>query len=659
VAFGVFCIVMPTFFRHLGLRLKFILLVTALLVAVFSVQSYILFTRNLNQERDNLTNEVKTYAGLSTLPVGSSFDQYYTENHFRLGEIINNILVSSNGTIPRLQVLNTEGDLLFDSQGLYKDARDNIAYRTTPPTKGYARGDLLQAIWNIDPTYNYDSKHELATVVYPYLDTYNKHQYSVVYFVSYGRIYQSLFKSITSLVITALISLGVASALIIYFVNIFTLNPISQVAAEAYKIGHGELTTTIDVRTGDEIEKLGLSVNQMAQGLLRSQEVLRQDRDTLAGERNKLEVILSGIIDAVIAVDINRKVITFNKAAEKLTGYTAGEVLNKPINSFVVLIEDQTIIPESLYCPINTAGNEGLVYSNQNLKIKTAKKDAFVNLVSGQIKEGAALNLGCILTFHDVTEEKQLEMMKLDFVSMAAHELRTPLTSILSYLYLFIRDNTASLNTAQNRVLNRINLSAQRLMALIENLLSASGIEKGTFNLKIEPTDLLPIIRQAVSDLSADAKDRNIHLSLSEPEGGKLKLVSADKFRINEVLLNLLANALNYNRNGGMVEVFFEQREKEVITHIRDTGEGISKEALPHLFTKFFRAWGKLEMSAKGTGLGLFISKSIIDMHGGKIWVESELGKGSTFSFSLPVASQKAVSIDAKPLGIYRNPNIV
>ena len=114
-------------------------------------------------------------------------------------------------------------------------------------------------------------------------------------------------------------------------------------------------------------------------------------------------------------------------------------------------------------------------------------------------------------------------------------------------------------------------------------------------------------------------------------------LVQVDILRMKEVLNNLISNAITYTETGGKVNVLLEKKDQSVITHVHDTGQGIPKEAIPHLFTKFFRVWGKLEMGSKGTGLGLFITKSIIEMHQGTIWVESELHKGSTFSFSLPL----------------------
>ena len=151
------------------------------------------------------------------------------------------------------------------------------------------------------------------------------------------------------------------------------------------------------------------------------------------------------------------------------------------------------------------------------------------------------------------------------------------------------------------------------------------------------------LVKQSVDDFTSSAAEKQIALKLVDPSAA-LPKVNADKLRIVEGLSNLLANAVNYTPPGGSVTVWLELKNNEVITHITDTGEGIAKEVLPHLFSKFYRGNGKLSQGAKGTGLGLYISKSIVDMHKGKIWVESIQGKGSTFSFSLKAAAQNQFS---------------
>ncbi len=628
---------LPFLPTRLGLRLKFTLLVTLLLIAVFASQTYVLFTRNLELARNNLSNEVKTYTALSVLPIGNSFSQYYAENHFRFGEIIADILNSSNKTITRIKLYNTEGDLLFDSESLYIDERENVSYPTLEPVESVASPELLENLQKIDPTFLYskERKEEIESVVLPFLDTYNKHPYSVVYSVSYDRVYQNLYNDIQDRLIIAGLSLGMASILILFFVNIFTLKPIKQVAEGAQWIEGGVLNHVIKVNTKDEIEDLAFSVNKMAQTLLTSQKILLQDKNIISAERNKLSVALSSIADAVIGLDLEHKITVFNKAAETLTGYKADEVLAKNIDEVLAIYDKDKKIPTNTYAPIRNDEFEGIMYATNNLKLVGNAKESYVNIVSGKIKESSHVNLGCLLTLHDVTKETQLEEMKLDFVSMAAHELRTPLTSIKGYLSVYMDEYGTTLNEDQKTYLNRMNISTAQLVSLVENLLSVSRIERGVF--KIEPIayDWLKILKQSVGDFVNRAGEKKITLTFDEPKS-PLPAVKVDPLRIGEVINNLLANAISYTSAGGKVRVWIESKPGEVITHVEDTGQGIPEEAIPRLFTKFFRVWGKLEMGSKGTGLGLYISKSIVEAHRGKIWVNSQLGKGSVFSFSLP-----------------------
>ena len=413
------------------------------------------------------------------------------------------------------------------------------------------------------------------------------------------------------------------------------ISPIEKVHMAAKKLGLGDFEARVSINTKDEIEDLANSFNQMAGSLKKSIFNLEQDRQLIAAERNKLQVVLSGISDAVIAVDLQWQIILVNKAALTLTGLAAKQLLGNKLTT-VVKVEDSEnqIIPITSYCPIRTDNFEGVTFNQDKLKVITAKREFVANLIASQIKEGPKVNMGGILTFHDVSEQSQLEEMKLDFVSMAAHELRTPLTSIKGYLHIFLRDYAKSMDPEQTSILSRIGISTQKLVSLVENLLNVSRIEKGDLTLSLLPLDWVKNIYEVVAEIINQANDKKITLEFIKPQQSSINVI-ADKFRINEVLTNLLANAITYTSPGGKITVWLERKGNEVITHIQDTGEGIPKDALPHLFTKFFRVSGTLEQGSKGAGLGLYIAKSVVQLHKGKIWVNSELGKGSTFSFSL------------------------
>jgi len=234
-------------------------------------------------------------------------------------------------------------------------------------------------------------------------------------------------------------------------------------------------------------------------------------------------------------------------------------------------------------------------------------------------------------------EDHSLDEMKSNFVSIAAHELRTPLTSIKGYLSVYMNDYKDKLDSDQRALLNHIGSATEELLALVENLLNVSRIERGAMNLSLTEVNWADLVKGVVDDFAPRATQKNIQLKFvpSVP----LPSIKVDKVRVVEVISNLLSNAINYTNPGGTIQVWVESGQGEVVTHVGDNGQGIPKQAIPNLFNKFYRVSNGLTQNTNpdGNGLGLYISKAIVDMHRGKIWVESEVGKGSRFSFSLPL----------------------
>lgn len=366
---------------------------------------------------------------------------------------------------------------------------------------------------------------------------------------------------------------------------------------------------------------------------LELEEKVKQRTKKLSAEKDKLELILSGITDAVIAVDMGRNIITFNKAAAILTGYTDWEAIGRPIDEVIEVYNQNQLLQPLFYCPL--PDNKDIPFLNKELKIKGKnKKESYITMISGLIKEGTEANIGCILTLHDISKDKELERMKLDFVSMAAHQLRTPLTSIRGYLYLL--QKALESNSNPKNYLERAIISSKQLSDLTQNLLSVAKIERGIFDIRIEPVEWVNVVQNIVTEFTQHSQTKKQTLRFIPPQD--LYTVLVDKEAIGKALTNLLSNAINYTPEGGYIKISLEAKDGYVITRIKDTGIGIPSQFIDHIFTKFFRISAPLMAGDKGTGLGLYTAKSIIELHQGKIWVESEPGKGSTFSFSLPIA---------------------
>lgn len=356
----------------------------------------------------------------------------------------------------------------------------------------------------------------------------------------------------------------------------------------------------------------------------------------LETERNKLKLVLGNTDDGIFALDKDDKIITFNKIMEEMTGFLESEVINKDVDDFVKIFdkENKPILCRTYCSTFRSIGHGAPGYKAENLILSGNNRQYNIRIVSSAVEETKA-DVSCIVTIHDITKQKELETMKFDFVSIAAHELRTPLTAIRGYLSILIDElqESEKLTTEQKSYLQKTYLSSNQLYALVENLLSVSRIERGNVRLTYETVEWAALVKETVDNFTDFAKSHNISLTFV-PINSSTR-VDIDKVMMGEVLSNLLDNAIKYTFSGGSIVVFLEVSDKFVTTHVKDSGQGIPRESLPHLFTKFYRVEGVQE-GAHGTGLGLYISKEIVNMHGGEIWVDSIQGKGSTFNFSIP-----------------------
>ena len=387
-------------------------------------------------------------------------------------------------------------------------------------------------------------------------------------------------------------------------------------------------------------------------GLARDIRETRKLINRLTAERNKMSVTVSGIADGVFAVDDQGKIVLFNLAMAKMLDVVQDDVIGKYSDEIIKMVdEEEEKLSIINLLPKETVFEDKIVTIKKNVRI--TRKDGgivFVDITSSTIAENEDINLGAIVTLHDVSKEHELEEMKLDFVSMAAHELRTPLTSIRGYLSVLLEELKGKVDNEKISFIQKAFISSTQLATLVENLLSVSRIERGRMKVEKTMVDWDELVNETIVNFKDQAIQKEVKLSYKKLSS-KLPKIYIDRFRMSEVISNLVGNAVNYTDPGGLVEVSVETKDKELITHVKDTGQGIPEEALPKLFTKFFRVSGVLEQGSKGTGLGLYISKAIVEMHKGRIWVKSTLGKGSTFNFAVPLAKFKGESLEDSYVG--------
>jgi signal transduction histidine kinase len=252
---------------------------------------------------------------------------------------------------------------------------------------------------------------------------------------------------------------------------------------------------------------------------------------------------------------------------------------------------------------------------------------------------------------------KELDKLKDEFVSIASHELRTPMVSIKNYVWMTLAGKGGKISRKQKFYLDRAYESSNRMTKLINDLLNISRIESGRILLNVEKASILEIAETIVSEVQPRADQLDVKLSLNKKAQKmgsdtaiEIPPVIADKDKIAEVLVNFLSNSLKFTPPKGSIDISFEVNEQknEVIVHVIDSGVGLTKEQIPKLFKKFGmikETYRSKTEAAQGTGLGLYVSKSIVELHGGKIWVNSEgENKGSIFSFSLPIFSESGLS---------------
>lgn len=430
----------------------------------------------------------------------------------------------------------------------------------------------------------------------------------------------------------SLIGIVVASSLAviafsIHFTRAFT-KPILHIARVARGFGEGDFSHRVNFKRSDEIGALGNSIDTMGRSL---QELV----SSLAAQRNRLQIILNSTAESIMAIDGNGRILMANKAAKELA-HMHGSLIGKQITEIFQWKRNMQLVS------IDYAREGTNTYPDLQF-LDAAGENHYVKIIVARLSGEREMQAPhAIITVHDQTKSRELENMKVDFVSMAAHELRTPLASTRGYLELIAYKESKNLSPDVRNYLQYALKSTSELGSLIDNLLGVTRIERGTLTLQPNPVDIAADIKQAVKDAGFSAADKNITLAYDGPDEGCM--VIADQIALHEVINNLISNAIKYTNKGGKVTVSIKAEDTNYAVSVKDTGIGIPKSAMQHLFSKFYRVRGGLNSGSTGTGLGLFISKSIIERHGGTIRVESQEGAGSTFTFTLPALDESRLT---------------
>jgi PAS domain S-box-containing protein len=361
--------------------------------------------------------------------------------------------------------------------------------------------------------------------------------------------------------------------------------------------------------------------------------------EALQESEKKYRELINTSLDAIISTDPQTKVIIWNQGAEKIFGYSEKEMLGDTMMKIIPEREHEKVKKKlaSLRQP-SPEKQSNAVFEGTGRRKDGAEVPIEISLSSREL-ENTSITTAIVrdITVRKEAEEKlrQLDKMKSEFLSNVSHELRTPLQSIGGFTKLIMNGQVPDAAT-QQEFLEIIDREVLHLGNLINSLLDMSRLEAGRFQVNRRLAPVRDYFIDPVKSFYSLARDKNITLSENIPS--QLPEMEVDGDRLRQVVINLIGNAVKFSDPGGSVSVKVEKQKEMLLFQVSDHGIGISEEAKTHLFERFYRAEG--EMVRGGTGLGLYISKQIIEAHGGSIWAESELGKGSTFSFVLPLNNE-------------------
>ena len=435
--------------------------------------------------------------------------------------------------------------------------------------------------------------------------------------------------------------LGVFVAAGIIFVQRRTVrSSINNIASQiGQMVSQGE-PGLVMLKENDELAAIATPLNEYLSTIISQEEALEAENRQLKieaclaeSEKQQTEAIIYSISDAVIVTNRFDELILANSAAESLFGFQCDSAIR---NSIERLVGDPAMV--RLIRETRSHGRRHaqrkVVDHTQECNGETRTFKVTLSAVLGSNGEVA----GVVSVLHDMTREHEIAKMKSDFVANVSHELKTPLSSIKAYVEMLM-DGEAEDEATQAEFYEIIASETDRLHRLIENILNISRIEAGVIKVVREPMSLTGVVKQAVDVARPQARQKKLTLTAELPP--EYYQVEADHDMIYQAVLNLISNAIKYTPTDGEVSVNLsvDERRNVAICEVLDTGLGIPAEALPHVFEKFYRV-GVNEHMAKGTGLGLTLVKHIVEaVHHGHVAVESEEGKGSRFSFELPLVA--------------------
>ncbi|MDP4093834.1 MAG: ATP-binding protein [Bacillota bacterium] len=405
-----------------------------------------------------------------------------------------------------------------------------------------------------------------------------------------------------------------------FFTNRF-LKPIDSLTKTIKLVKAGDLNQQAPITSQDEIGELANEFNNMTSRLLQFE---KSALGSIMSEKNRSISIVRNISDPLIVLDKSYKILILNTASESFFDILEEKTKGK---HFLEIIRNG-----ELFDHISSEFGKGEDRKEKIINIISNNTTYYLNVVVSAVKDISNNLTGYIVLFQNVTELKELEKTRTDFIATISHEFKTPLTSIMMGTDLLMNEGMGDLTNDQKSIAYAIKEDCDRLSSLVNDVMELTKLESGKAIFNLKPCSIVGIVENAYKQFKPIADQKNVSLEFDADED--LPFVAADFEKITWVLNNLISNALKYTNAGDDIFISAAVKDKKMYISVKDTGIGIPEEYKENIFDRFFQVKGN-DLEIRGTGLGLSVAKEIIEAHGGKIWCDSRLDLGSTFSFTL------------------------
>lgn len=405
--------------------------------------------------------------------------------------------------------------------------------------------------------------------------------------------------------------------------------PVRKLTQTIRRISQGRLNQKIDITAEDEIGELTREFNKMTERLRMYEQmnVLQ-----LIAEKKKSEAVIASIADPVILTDEENHLLAVNQAAAK--------VLNIPENNGWQGKSIREVLQNERLTQLLTADadrRDEIARQDQLFAVTQGEEASYFRPRQTMITDEQGKVQGVVTLLQDVTRLKKLDQLKSDFMATVSHEFRTPLTSLNMTIDILLQGLLGSVSAQQGELLATAKADCERLTKLVKELLNLSRLESGKYQMKKEAINLQTLVEEALKHLRVPLRMKEIEFDTAIDAA--VPDFTADREQLSWVISNLVSNALRYTPAGGKILIRAARENGEVQISVADSGRGISAEALESIFEKFVQVKQPTDSTPGSVGLGLAIAKEVVEAHGGKIWVTSEIGKGSTFSFTIPLVN--------------------